>query len=153
MLEILTPLAKLERVSRQIDPTVFVATPGIWAQVQADGSLLNVANTVKAKVNKLVIGSASLNVYESHDVEVGRITTLETIGARVKVDGEGYAGTIAQGDFLLVSSDTASLGKLITLATASSTGIYEYVARAEEVNTAAGYLIFRTVSPALVTKS
>ena len=152
MLEILTPLQKLERVSRQIDPTVFVATPGIWAQVQSDGSLLNVVNTVKAKVNKLVIGSASLNVYESNDVEVGRITTLESIGARVKVDNVGYAGTIAQGDFLLVSSDAASLGKLITLATASSSGNYEYVARAEEVNTAAGYLIFRTISSVMVTK-
>ena len=152
MLEILTPLQKLERVSRQIDPTTFVATPGIWGQVQADGSLIAVLNTIKAKVNKLVIGSASLNVYESNDVEVGRITTLESIGARVKVDSAGYAGTIAQGDFLLVSSDTASLGKLITKATAVSTGDYEYVARAEEVNTAAGYIIFRTISPIMTTK-
>lgn len=153
MLEILTPLNKLERVSRQIDPATFVAAPGIWAQVQADGSLLNVLNTVKAKINKLVIGSASSNQYESHDVEVGRVATLESIGCRVKVSNTGYAGTIAQGDFLLVSSDTASLGKLITLATASSTGVYEYVARAEEVNTADGYIIYRTISPVLVTKS
>jgi hypothetical protein len=152
MLELLTPMQKLERVSRQIDPTTFVAAPGIWAQVEADGSLLNVANTVKAKVNKLVIGSASLDKYESNDVEVGRITSLETIGCRVKVDGAGYAGTIAQGDFLIVSSDTASLGKLITVATASSAGNYEVVARAEEVNTAAGYIIYRTVSPYIVTK-
>jgi hypothetical protein len=152
MLELLTPMQKLERVSRQIDPSTFVAAPGIWAQVEADGSLLNVANTVKAKVNKLVIGSASLDKYESNDVEVGRITSLETIGCRVKVDGAGYAGTIAQGDFLIVSSDTASLGKLITVATASSAGNYEVVARAEEVNTAAGYIIYRTVSPYIVTK-
>ena len=153
MLELLTPMQKLERVSRQIDPATFVATPGIWAQVQSDGSLINVLNTVKAKVNKLVIGSASANVYESHDVEVGRITTLESIGCRVKVGTEGYAGTIAQGDFLLVSSDTASLGKLITLATAVSLGVYEYVARAEEVNIASSYVIYRTISPTLVTKS
>ena len=153
MLEILTPLNKLERVSRQIDPATFIAAPGIWGQVQSDGSLINVLNTVKAKINKLVIGSASGNVYESHDVEVGRITTLETIGARVKVDSVGYAGVINQGDFLLVSSDTASLGKLITLATASSKGDYEYVARAEEVNSSAGYLIFRTISPTLVNKA
>jgi hypothetical protein len=78
---------------------------------------------------------------------------MESHGIRVKVDSAGYAGTIAYGDFLLVSSDTASLGKLITLATASSTGVYEYVARAEEVNTASGYIIYRTISPVLVTKS
>lgn len=153
MLEILTPLTKLERVSRQIDPATFVATPGIWGQVQSDGSLINVLNTVKAKVNKLVIGSASDNVYESHDVEVGRITTLESIGCRVKVTSTGYAGVIAQGDFLIVSSDTASLGKLITVATAVSKGDYEVVARAEEVNSVSGYVIFRTVSPYLVTKA
>jgi hypothetical protein len=153
MLEILTPLNKLERVSRQVDPATFIAAPGIWAQVQDDGSLLNVLNTVKAKVNKLVIGSASNDKYESNDIEVGRIATLESIGARIKVDSAGFAGTPAQGDFLLVSSDTASLGKLITLAAATSTGVYEYVARAEEVNTAAGYLIYRTISPVLVTKA
>ena len=152
MLELLTPMQKLERVSRQIDPTTFVAAPGIWAQVQSDGSLINVLNTVKSAINKLVIGSASLDKYESNDVEVGRITTLETIGCRVKVDSAGYAGTVAQGDFLIVSSDTASLGKLITVATASSAGNYEVVARAEEVNTAAGYIVYRTVSPYLVTK-
>ena len=153
MLELLTPMQKLERVSRQIaTDNSFIATPGIWAQVQADGSLLNVLNTVKAKVNKLVIGSASANVYESHDVEVGRITTLESLGCRVKVGTEGYAGTIAQGDFLIVSSDTAHLGKLITVATATSTGNYEVVARAEEVNVASSYVIYRTISPYIVTK-
>ena len=152
MLELLTPMQKLERVSRQIDPTTFVAAPGIWAQVQSDGSLINVLNTVKSAINKLVIGSASLDKYESNDVEVGRITTLETIGCRVKVDSAGYAGTVAQGDFLIVSSDTVSLGKLITVATASSAGNYEVVARAEEVNTAAGYIVYRTVSPYIVTK-
>jgi hypothetical protein len=153
MLEILTPLNKVERVSRQIDPATFVAAPGIWAQVQSDGSLLNVLNTVKALVNKLVMGSASSNVYESHDIEVGRITTMESHGVRCKVDSAGYAGTITHGDFLLVSSDKASLGKLITLETAASTGVYEYVARCEEINNTAGTLIFRTISPVLVTKA
>jgi hypothetical protein len=153
MLEILTPLNKVERVSRQIDPATFVAAPGIWAQVQTDGSLLNVLNTVKALVNKLVIGSASSNVYESHDIEVGRITTMESHGVRCKVDSAGYAGSITHGDFLIVSSDTANLGKLVNLAGATSTGVYEVVARAEEVNSTAGTLIFRTVSPYLITKS
>ena len=154
MLEILTPMQKLERVSRQIDPATFVATPGIWGQVQADGSLLNVLNTVKAKVNKLVIGSASDDKYESHDVEVGRIATLESVGARVKCDGEGAVlASISLGDFLIVSSDTANLGKLKPVSAATSTGDYEVVARAEEVSVSANYLIFRTISPYMVTKA
>ena len=151
MLEILTPLNKVERVSRSIDPATFIAAPGIWAQVQTDGSLLDVTAGSNALVNKLVMGSATNNVYESNDIEVGRVTTMESLGVRVKVDTNGYAGTVAFGDLLVVSSEAASLGKLIHLATASS-GTYEYVARCEESNSVAGYIVFRTISPALVTK-
>ena len=39
MLEILTPMNKIERVSRKINPATFVAAPGIWGQVEASGSL------------------------------------------------------------------------------------------------------------------
>jgi len=137
MLEILTPLTKVERVSRQIDPSTFVAEPGIWAQVNA-------------KINKLVIGSASQNPYESHDIEVGRITTMESFGVRCKVDTVGYSGVIADGDFLVVSSAASTLGVLMSTA-AVAAGTYEIVARAEEVNTVAGYIVFRTVSPTMIT--
>ena len=150
MLELLTPMSKLERVSRAIDPATFVAAPGIWGQVSADGSLINVATGVNAKLNKLVIGSASTNVYESHDVEVGRIASMESVGVRVKVDTAGYTGTPAQGDFLVVSSATGKEGKLIATGAAAS-GTYEIVARAEEVNSSAGFIIFRTVSPTSIT--
>jgi len=150
MLEILTPLTKVERVSRQIDPSTFVAEPGIWAQVQSDGSIIDVAEGVNAKINKLVIGSASQNPYESHDIEVGRITTMESFGVRCKVDTVGYSGVIADGDFLVVSSAASTLGVLMSTA-AVAAGTYEIVARAEEVNTVAGYIVFRTVSPTMIT--
>ena len=146
MLEILTPLNKCERVSRQVDPVTFTAVPGVWAQVQSDGSLLNVLSTVNALINKLVIGSASSNVYESNDVEVGRITTLESIGVRCKVGTEGFTGFPTQGDFMTVSSNLNTLGKLISIGAAYD-GTYEVVARCEEVNIAGGYIIFRTISP------
>jgi len=149
-LEILTPMNKVERVARQIIPSTFVAAPGIWAQIQADGSLLNVAEGINALINKLVIGSASSNVYESHDVEVGRITTMESFGVRCKVDSAGFTGTINQGETLVVSSAAATLGKLISTETAAN-GTYEIVARCEEISTL--YLTFRTLSPVMITIS
>jgi ribosomal protein L23 len=150
MLELLTPMVKLERVSRSIDSATFVAAPGVWAQVQADGSLINVLAGVNAKVNKLNIGSASSNIYESHDVEVGRITTMETHGVRVKVDTAGYTGTPSFGDLLVVCSEALKLGKLVSTDEAVN-GTYEIVARVEEVNSSSGYIIYRTLSPAMVT--
>ena len=152
MLEILTPLNKVERVSRVIDTANFVAEPGIWAKVNADGSLSNVDGT-PADINKLVISSSSDNIYESHDVEVGRISAMESIGVRCKVDGDGFAGTINQGNLLMVSSDTGggTEGKLVDVGETAETGTFEQVARAEEVNATSGYIVFRTISPVPVT--
>lgn len=142
MLEILTPLSKTHRVSRKIDSSNFVATPGIWAEVQADGSLDNVTATtiVGAGLAKMVITSASDNIYESHDVEVGRISTLETpVGVRFTVDGEGYAGTIAAGDLLSVIVDAGDdIGKLSNLAGLTETGTYPVVAICQSIDSAAG---------------
>lgn len=153
MLEILTPLIKLERVSRLFDKDNFVAVPGLWAEVTADGSLKNVVTDTPAAINKLVITSASDNIYESHDIEAGRITTLESIGARVMVDSEGYDGTINQGDTLVVSTADGTEGKLVSTAETSETGEYEVVARAEVVNASEGYIIYRTISPEVITLS
>jgi hypothetical protein len=150
MLEILTPLAKCIRVSRPMDPATFLAKPGIWAEVAADGSLLNVSGA-PVLVNKMVISSASDNEYESHDVEVGRITTLEgPYGTRFKVDSEGKTGTITQGDMLVVSNQTGEEGKLRRSAGLPA-GTYEIVARAEQVDTIAGFMIAELLSPTTVT--
>jgi hypothetical protein len=153
MLSILTPLSKLERVSRKIDPSNFVATPGLWAYVDVDGSLKNIVTDTPGTITKMIISSASTNMYESHDIEVGRISTLESIGARVKVDTEGFDGTVNQGAFLVVSDKAGSEGKLIdvTVKPNGEAGVYEIVARAEEVNAVEGWIIFRTVSPESVT--
>lgn len=153
MLEILTPLIKLERVSRLFDPDNFVASPGLWAAVAADGSIENVTTDTPAAINKLVITSASDNIYESHDIDAGRITTLESIGARVKVDSEGYDGTVNLGDNLIVSTAEGTEGKLVSVVETAETGDYEQVARAEEINDTDGWIVYRTISPVIITLS
>ena len=153
MLDILTHLNKTDRVSRSIDPSSFVAAPGIWAAVQSDGSIANCDAAAVKTLHKLVIGNASSSVYESHDVEVGRIGTMESVGIRCKVDSEGYAGTVAQGDLLMVSyntTGTSTIGKLMsTTEIGHETGSREIVARAEEIGT--DYVVFKTVSPYAAT--
>lgn len=150
-LEILTPLDKLHRVSRKIDKDTFVAVPGIWAEVKADGTLDNITTDTPGVVTKLVMNSASDNIYESHDVEVGRITTVEDIGFRYQVDGEGYVGTAAFGELYAVSDKATAEGKLFDVAEkpTSEAGDYEIVARCEEVSGA--NRIFRTLSPVIFT--
>lgn len=149
-LEILTPFSRCIRVSRSIDPATFVATPGKWAAVAADGSLTAVVAGTPVKVNKLVIGSSSSNIYESNDVEVGRITTLEgPHGVRVKIDSTMYIGSPAAGDDLIVSSETGELGKLRLSVGATGSKTYEIVARVDEVGT--GYLIITLISPRTIT--
>lgn len=151
MLEILTHFNKLDRVSRKIDPDNFTAIPGIWAEVEDAGSIANITTDTPAPINKLVIGNRSDNIYESHDTSVGRIATMETIGVRIKVDSEGYDGTVNKGDLLVPSTATGSEGKLVSVIETAETGAYEQVARAEEVGT--DYIVYKTISPVMVTLS
>jgi hypothetical protein len=150
-IEILTPIRKPERVSRLIDPSTFVAVPGIWAVLNNDGSLSNVVNDTPAKVNKMVITSRSGNKYESLDTSLGRITTMESIGIRCKLSFGLYVGVINIGDRLVVSTDPDTLGKLISAESGYETGDYEVVARAEEVHISEGWIIIKTASPEMVT--
>ena len=150
-LEILTHFKKLERVSREIDARTFVASPGIWAKLNSDGSLSNVVINTPAKINKLVIGHSTGNKYENNDTVVGRITTIENFGIRCRASYQLYVGVINIGDRLAVSTAADTLGKLISVEEAYETGTYEVVARAEEAHVSQGYIIFRTVSPEMVT--
>ena len=79
--------------------------------------------------------------------------TVESFGVRCKVDAEGYDGTISQGSLLVVSTADGSEGKLVDVNETAETGDYEQVARAEEVNDTDGWIIFRTISPVMVTLS
>jgi hypothetical protein len=150
-IEILTPIRKPERVSRLIDPSTFVATPGIWAVLNNDGSLSNVVDDTPALVNKMVIENRSGNKYESLDTSLGRISTMESIGIRCKLSFGLYVGVINVGDRLVVSTDPDTLGKLISAENGYETGVYEVVARAEEVHISEGWIIIKTSSPETVT--
>jgi hypothetical protein len=146
MLDILSPLTKVTRVSRSIyDQTTFVAVPGVWGRLRPDGTIDLVRTHHDPTNPKLIINSASANKYESEDIKVGRIATLESPGIRCKVDAVGFTGVIAQADDLVVCSDTGKEGKLIALPVVD--GAYVVVARAEQINVSEGWIIFETVSP------
>jgi hypothetical protein len=148
MFEILTPLAILHRESRPIDPTTFLATPGLWGVIGSDGTLTNVVAGTKAKINKLIVGARSSSQYESHDTAVGRISTIENVGFRVQCDTAGYVGDVHQGDFLAVCDNASYLGKLFSVAESPNgeNGDYELVARVEEIDATTGVIVYRTVS-------
>jgi hypothetical protein len=134
-----------------MDPETFVATPGIWAVLNNTGDISNVVESTPAKVNKLVIGRRTGNKYESHDTDVGEITTMESHGIRCKASFGLYVGVVNAGDRLAVSTFSDTLGKLISVEQDYETGDYEVVARAEEAHMTEGWIIFRTVSPEIVT--
>jgi hypothetical protein len=149
MFEILTPLAKLHRISRQVDPSTFSAYPGIWGKLNADGTLSNV--TEPSAITKLIVGKLSSNPYESHDVRgSGRITTIEDLGFRFTCDHDCFTGDPSVGDFLAVSDKDA--GKLfsIDIPPNGEVGDYELVARVEE-KYSDDTIVCRTVSPAIDT--
>lgn len=151
MLNILTHFNKIERVSRLIDPDNFVAAPGLWAAMDATGGIENVTTDTPAVLNKLVIGNASSNIYESHDVSIGRITTVESPGVRCEVDSEGYSGTIVQGERLIVSTTDGTEGKLVGVTNeAEAAGSYEVVAVCEKIDATAGILTFRTIQSGVI---
>jgi hypothetical protein len=146
MFEILTPLIKATRVSRKIDESNFVAVPGIWAVVKS-GALDNVTTSTPELINKLVIGNSSSNEYEGHDVEVGRITTLETPGVRCRADSDVCVMTgMAMGADLVVSTEAGSEGKLAVTSQVTP-GTYEVVARVQGIDAVNGIVEYVTVDP------
>jgi hypothetical protein len=136
-------MSKLTRVSRKVNPATLVAVPGVWLSIDATGIASNVQTSTAPLVAKLCIGSNSANPYESHDVEVGRITTLETIGVRCGVDSDGFHGSsITQGALLSVDTSAGYEGQLKAAVKGDVA-----VAVAEGYDSATGVLTFTTCSP------
>jgi hypothetical protein len=96
----MTPLTKVHRATRRIDKDSFIAAPGLWAYISTTGVLSNIATTstnqAQPKVLKIVLGNASSNQYESNDIEVGSISTIEGI-FRASVDTNGYTKFASDG--------------------------------------------------------
>ena len=146
MLEVLTLLSKCTRVPRACDDMSLVGQPGLWVAVQADDSVANVTNGAQSLISKMLFYSSSSSVYESHDISVGRISTIETTGIRFKTDM--YLGTPAQGDLMYVAysegSAAAGNGKLRSVP--ATTGTFYAVALCEMYNAAGAYIIGETIS-------
>jgi len=167
MLDVKTPLSKVHRATRRI-ATTFTAVPGVWAYVTTGNVLANIsATSTKPQVLKIVLGNASSSQYESNDVAVGSISTLEGV-FRAAVDTNGYqrfgsngatdisalytqgaeltvAYTTATDGTTEVSAAAADLGKLRPVGT-ESTGVI-VVARVENIDTINNVLTFETVTP------
>lgn len=149
-LEVLTLLSKSQRVSRTCDADTLVGEAGLWVELQSDGSVANITHDQLPAISKMLFNGNSTNTYESNDVSLGRITTLETIGARCKVDTAFLYGVIALGHDLYVSYTVAGEeGKLQSAQTAGA-GTYNIVAKAQQVD-ASGSVTFEIVSPISLT--
>jgi len=168
MFDVKTPLSKIHRATRRI-PSTFLAVPGIWAAVGTNGSLYNIPTTCTAggqpQVLKPVLGNASSSVYESNDIKVGSIATLET-PFRASVDGAGYAKVRSDGTAYgaaLAQGADLSVAFVVTNATGTSNLTYSLladlgklkpactdevvVARVESCDVVNGILTFETVTP------
>lgn len=167
MLDVKTPLSKVHRATRRI-ATGFAAVPGVWANLSTANVLTNITATSSAPMAlKIVLGNASTSQYESNDVAVGSISTLEGV-FRAAVDTNGYqkfgsngtsdiSSLYVQGAELTVAYTTgtngtdntnaaaADLGKLVP-AVATATGML-IVARVENIDTTNNVLTFETVTP------
>jgi len=149
--QLISILSKMQRVSRTCDPDTLIAEAGKWVELTSDGGVALVGATAP-KVAKLLYNGNSSSMYESHDVSLGRITTLETISARVQVSSDFLVGDMNQGDDLyVVFNATTDNGKLASIQEAAN-GTYTAVAKVEQVN-ADGSIVYSTVSPVAVTKS
>ena len=165
MLDVKTPLSKVQRTSRRLNQKTNFFVPGNWGYV-ANGLLnqFTAGVTAAQPVVKLVMGNNTSSVYESNDTEVGSISTVEGV-FRAAVDSNGYqvydvqqtpaAISYTPGEDLTVAWATTStwttslayaaaadLGKLHPAATNDVV-----VARVESVDATNSILTFETVTP------
>ena len=91
MLDVKTPLSKIHRLARKVDPSAVTAEPGSWISIQTGSAvnLVGATNATQQPILKMVLGNASSNQYESNDIEVGRLATIEGV-FRATVDTDGY---------------------------------------------------------------
>ena len=173
MFDVKTPLSKIHRASRRIaSPTTFVAVPGVWGYIDNSGNINNIPTTATAttqqpQVLKPVLGNASANIYESQDIKVGSVATLETT-FRAAVDGNGYQKVVGNGGTTINNLTNYPQGAdlsvgYITTATATTDKTYSLladlgklkpaqtgevvVARVEQLDATNGILYFETVTP------
>jgi len=145
---VMTALKTVQRVSRRIRTSI-IANPSIWLEL-VNGQLQNVTTGVPGRIHKFPFSGVSINEYESHDSRVGRITTIETDGARVRVNIKGYVPGMVVGDDLVVSVEPGQEGKL-KKASSAAPGTYEIVARCDSIDNVNQILTWVLSSPKYIT--
>ena len=174
MLDVFTPLSKLHRPARRVnDVSTFTANPGVWAYLASD-KLYNITSTstnqAQPQVLKPILGYASTSQYESNDIQVGRIATLEGV-FRAQVDSNGYqvlvggTGTEATTSLDYTVGGNLTVAYKVTSATAVTSQNFAFaqaadigklrpavtgdvvVARLEAIDTTNSLLTFETVTP------
>ena len=163
MLEIKTPLSKIHRPVRPVRDG-YLGNYGTWGYIDSDGFINQIASTStnqsQAKVLKLFINRSMSTRYESHDVKVGRIATLEGL-YRAAVNSDGYQVndtlgnpiTYNVGDRLSPAYNITSSPTTDTnYADATDIGKLRPSTRGETVvahveNLSGGVLTFRSITP------
>jgi hypothetical protein len=116
--EILTPLSKLHRISRQIhDTDTFAVEAGMFVGLDTTGRLVNLSGVITAGTVELCISNAiagkvggvdnPLASYEGNDTKIGSATTIAEPGIRVAVGDALVTGTPSIGDAAFVAEDGA----------------------------------------------
>jgi len=142
--DILTPLAKIHRISRKIsDMDEFNISPGYWVDKDAfTGDIIEIKDsTTSLNLPALCLSAYSssdsffydgLSAYTSHDTKLGRITVVEEPGIRCHFGLDYFIGIIPNvGQKLtIVYGDTINLennGKMKVLP--SDPGTYTIIGR------------------------
>ena len=151
LFDVLTPLSKTHRITRRVDIDNFIIFPGMWAELKDDGWLYNITTDTPGLVNLLVIGDASASLYETHDVKVKRVTTVEIPGVRCRANGATvHMDDMAIGSELVVSTDAGEEGKL-AVTTQVQSGDYVVVGEVLTFDSVNEIITYQLVSPRTIT--
>jgi len=146
-----TMFGTLTRTSRRIDTDTFISLPARWGVLSGE-TLVGVTTGSPGILNKFPLTDFLGTDYESQDLKIGRITTLETPGTRVTVNLEGYVEGIVKNEDLIVSVESGEEGKLRS-ANGATPGTYEIVARCQSVDNDLQSMTWVLLSPRSIVVS
>jgi len=115
--EVLTPLTKIHRISRQISASNgFDMEPGRWVKLDGSGRAIAFDTSVKPfktdvvelSISSAISSSNGLSEYEANDTKVGRITTIATPGTRILIGLGLLKGAPAVGSKVTISETTVT---------------------------------------------
>jgi len=148
-LEIITLYNKFDRVTRSIvDLDNFQIDPGMWAVV-TDDSKVDMVSDYSSGLCQMVINYVGSDFYETHDTRASRVTTVESIGVKFRINNSVYVGNPAVDELLTVSAEAGEEGKLKRIVSLPD-GYYYAFAKVTRANAEQGWIECETLSPRLV---